>query len=94
MSAFFLCGLKIFKQGDSPERTTMEKNKVKNISDPSTYPAELHPSEQKLIEAIRAIKQGEIETVKIQNGLPVIFKITLGEGRFCEEDIPAEPTDG
>jgi bisphosphoglycerate-dependent phosphoglycerate mutase len=60
--------------------------KLNNNHNNSLYPAELHPSERKLIEAIRAINSGEIESIKIQNGLPVIFKITLGEGKFCEEE--------
>jgi hypothetical protein len=63
----------------------MHTEKLNNTNG-TMYPAELHPSEHKLIEAIRAINSGEIESIKIQNGLPVIFKITLGEGKFCEEE--------
>ena len=61
----------------------MEKKSIEKIM----LPVELHPSERKLIEAIRAIDSGEIESIKIQNGLPVIFKISLGEGKFIEEEI-------
>jgi hypothetical protein len=43
---------------------------------------ELHPSEMKLIEAIRAIGNGEIEVLKIQNRLPMVYKISLGMGDF------------
>ena len=63
----------------------MNKDRLNNSNNNMIYPIELHPSERKLIEAIRTIDLGEIESIKIQNGLPVIFKITLGEGRFCEE---------
>ena len=38
---------------------------------------ELNPAEWKLIEEIRKIENGEIELIKIQNGLPVYFKIEL-----------------
>jgi hypothetical protein len=65
----------------------MNKSRIEN-SNNAIYPVELHPSERKLIETIRSINAGEIESIKIQNGLPVIFKITLGEGKFCEEEIP------
>ena len=50
---------------------------------------ELHPSEWRLIEAIRSIDSGEIESIKIQNGLPVIFKIALGKMKFAEEKARA-----
>jgi hypothetical protein len=68
------------RQGQRKETEMVNNNSV-------TYPVSLHPSERKLIEAIRSIESGEIETVKIQNSLPVIFKIALGEGRFCEEEV-------
>ena len=38
---------------------------------------ELEPAEWKLIEAIRNLENGEIGLIKIQNGLPVYFKIEL-----------------
>jgi hypothetical protein len=42
----------------------------------------LHISEKKLIELVRSIKNGEITSVKIQNGLPVFYIIDLKERRF------------
>lgn len=45
---------------------------------------DLHPSERKLIETIRALGDGEIEVLKIQNSLPVIYKILLGTGSFVD----------
>ena len=45
---------------------------------------DLHPFEKKLIETIRALGDGEIEVLKIQNSLPVIYKILLGTGNFIE----------
>lgn len=66
----------------------MNKHKTEINNNSAMYPVELHPSEQKLIEAIRSISSGEIESIKIQNGLPVIFKLSLGEGKLCEEEVP------
>ena len=42
----------------------------------------LHISEKKLIELIRSIKNGEINSIKIQNGLPVFYIINLKDRRF------------
>jgi hypothetical protein len=39
--------------------------------------ADLRAAEAGLIEAIRSIKDGEIELIKIQDGLPVYFKVKL-----------------
>jgi len=38
---------------------------------------ELHPLEKKLIESLRSVGDGTIEMIKIQDGLPVIFNLTL-----------------
>jgi hypothetical protein len=65
------------------KRGVMDKKKTDNNN--IMLPVELHPSEKKLIETIREIDSGEIESIKIQNSIPVIFKITLGEGKLCEE---------
>lgn len=55
-----------------------------NKENKNTFILKLHPAEQKLIKTIRAINKGEIESVKIQDGLPVNFKIALGGGTFGE----------
>jgi hypothetical protein len=41
----------------------------------------LHPSEMKLIQVIRAIEFGEIEGLKVENGLPVYYK---GARKTCK----------
>jgi hypothetical protein len=43
---------------------------------------ELKPAERRLIEEIRAMKDGKIEIIKIQHGLPVYYKILLQEELF------------
>lgn len=42
----------------------------------------LHISEKKLIELIRSIKNGEITSIKIQNGLPIFYIINLRDRKF------------
>ena len=42
----------------------------------------LHISEKRLVELIRSIKNGEINSIKIQNGLPVFYIINLKDRRF------------
>jgi len=42
----------------------------------------VHDSEKKLIDIMRSIENGEISTVKIQNGLPVFYIINLKDRRF------------
>jgi hypothetical protein len=42
----------------------------------------LHISEKKLIELIRSLKNGEITSIKIQNGLPVYYIINLENRRL------------
>lgn len=37
---------------------------------------ELHPSEKRLIEVLRSIASGEVASIKIQDGLPVMFSLT------------------
>jgi hypothetical protein len=37
----------------------------------------LHPLERKLIESLRRVGDGTIDKIKIQDGLPVIFNMTL-----------------
>ena len=44
--------------------------------------AGLRPAEARLIEEIRNIKDGEIELIKIQDGLPVYFKVALQSELF------------
>jgi hypothetical protein len=36
---------------------------------------ELHPFEKRLIEILRSIDSGEVSSIKVQDGLPVIFQI-------------------
>ena len=52
-------------------------NKAAQLSD-----VNLHVSEKRLIELIRSIKNGEINSIKIQNGLPVFYIINLKDRRF------------
>jgi hypothetical protein len=59
-----------------------KKEKENKMTSRDTFMLKLHPSEQKLIKTIRAIDQGEIESIKIQNGLPVIFRIPLSGESF------------
>ena len=42
----------------------------------------LHASEKRLIELIRSLKNGEINSIKIQNGLPVFYVINLKDRRL------------
>lgn len=42
----------------------------------------LHVSEKKLLELIRSIQEGEISSIKIQNGLPVFYIINLKDKKF------------
>ena len=37
---------------------------------------ELHPFEKRLNEALRSIGSGEVASIKIQDGLPVIFQLS------------------
>lgn len=41
----------------------------------------LHPAEMKLIQVIRSIEFGEIEGLKVENGLPVYYK---GARKTCK----------
>jgi hypothetical protein len=52
----------------------------------NTFLIKLHPAEQKLIKTIRAINKGEIESIKIQDGVPVTYKIALGGGTLGEKN--------
>jgi len=45
---------------------------------------ELHTFEKRLIEMLRAMVTGEVSSIKIQDGLPVIFQITHKEKSFTE----------
>jgi hypothetical protein len=42
----------------------------------------LHGAEKKLIELIRTLKEGEINCIKIQNGLPVFYVMNLENRRL------------
>ena len=42
----------------------------------------LHQAERKLIELIRAMKNGEISCIKVQNGLPVFYIIDLKDKKL------------
>ena len=64
-----------------PEKNQPQKG---GAADLTTQYMDLHPSEKKLIEAIRDMDDGEIEVLKIQNALPVIYKISLKTERFSE----------
>lgn len=37
----------------------------------------LHPAEMKLIEFVRKIRWGELDQIKIQNGIPVMVKVAF-----------------
>ena len=43
---------------------------------------ELHTFEKRLIEMLRAMVTGEVSSIKIQDGLPVIFQITHTEKKL------------
>ena len=45
---------------------------------------ELHTFEKRLIEMLRSMVTGEVSSIKIQDGLPVIFQITHKEKSFLE----------
>jgi hypothetical protein len=45
---------------------------------------ELHTFEKRLIEMLRSMVTGEVSSIKIQDGLPVIFQITHTEKSFME----------
>ena len=57
--------------------SAVTENKAAQLSNVS-----LHISEKKLIELIRSIKNGEINSIKIQNSLPVFYIINLKDRRF------------
>jgi hypothetical protein len=44
---------------------------------------ELHPAWQAFIQYCRELDHGEIERVKIQNGLPVSAEVTRKKIRWC-----------
>jgi len=45
---------------------------------------ELHTFEKRLIEMLRAMVTGEVSSIKIQDGLPVILQVTHKEKSFME----------
>jgi hypothetical protein len=47
----------------------------------STHIVKLHPAEVKLVQVIRAIEFGEIEGLKIEDGLPAYYK---GARKTCK----------
>jgi len=47
----------------------------------NTYIVKLHPAEMKLVQVIRAIEFGEIEGLKIEDGLPAYYK---GARKTCK----------
>jgi len=57
--------------------SAVTENKAAQLSN-----VNLHISEKRLIELIRSIKNGEINSIKIQNGLPVFYIINLKDRRF------------
>jgi len=63
----------------------MENIKLKSPRDPaseeSTHIVKLHPAEVKLVQVIRAIEFGEIEGLKIEDGLPAYYK---GARKTCK----------
>ncbi len=55
---------------------------IPNISfEQKMHAVELHPAEAKLIEAIRAIEFGEIEGLRIEEGLPASYR---GARKTCK----------
>ena len=46
-------------------------------------PGELHPAWQAFIQYCRDLDHGEIECVKIQNGLPISAEVTRKKIRWC-----------
>ena len=49
-------------------------------------PIELHPFEKKLIEELRSIGSGDVISIKIQDGLPVMFQTAHKENSFMGPD--------
>lgn len=47
---------------------------------------ELHAAEKKFIECIRSIYSGELASIKIQNGLPVLFQVEFGSSDLSSGD--------
>jgi bisphosphoglycerate-dependent phosphoglycerate mutase len=45
---------------------------------------DIHGSEKRLIEMLRSMERGEIESIKIQNGIPVFYRIALSGEMFLE----------
>jgi len=45
---------------------------------------ELHTFEKRLIEMLRSMVTGEVSSIKIQDGLPVIFQIKHKKKTFLE----------
>jgi len=59
-----------------PANTDVNVKKEEN-----TYIVKLHPAEMKLVQVIRAIEFGEIEGLKIEDGLPAYYK---GARKTCK----------
>ncbi len=47
---------------------------------------QLHPQEAELVRTIRAIKNGRLERLDIQNGLPISAEMAVGRVRFDKKD--------
>jgi len=60
----------------NPASADIHANKEEN-----THVVKLHPAEVKLVEVIRAIEFGEIEGLKIEDGLPAYYK---GARKTCK----------
>jgi hypothetical protein len=57
-----------------------KKMEVRNVAEKCRV--NLHEAERKLIELIRTLKDGEINCIKIQNGLPVFYVMSLEDRRL------------
>ena len=63
----------------SPRDSISADNRVKK--EENTHMVKLHPAEVKLVQVIRAIEFGEIEGLKIEDGLPAYYK---GARKTCK----------
>ena len=52
---------------------------------------ELHTKEKRLIEMLRSMVTGEVSSIKIQDGLPVVFQIMNTEKKYFGGQITERP---
>lgn len=52
-------------------------NYARSKKEPEVITLEVHPAELKLLQSIRKIQWGELDQIKIQDGIPVLIKMAF-----------------